>query len=324
MDNTLTIDEDNAGQRFDKFLIRLFPIGGKGFVYKMLRKKRVKLNGNRAQGSEILREGDVVTLYISPETQKILAKPLVSCDNLGKGLALKVLLKVLYEDKDILVVNKPANCLTHPDLTAAAAASAIGSIFRPVAVNRLDRNTTGIVILAKTLPAAQELSLALKEGHIEKLYLAAVAGEIDKAMVLKGSHIKDKKTNKAAVGSYNIDNNLDNPKEVVTEIEPVWSGDGLSLLKIKLVTGRSHQIRAHLQSIGRPVIGDPKYGDSSLNSLFREKHGVSAQMLHAWRLRFGGLGRRLGYLNGFEVVCRPDGALGEFIKLNSKGFDPNV
>jgi 23S rRNA pseudouridine955/2504/2580 synthase len=281
----------------------------------MLRKKRVKLNGGRAEGGEILAEGDRVTLYISPETQAQLAGAG------GMGLETsnyelvtgKTFLNVLYEDDEVLVVNKPANCLTHPDLTDEVyknrrpeAVNLKIRPFRPVAVNRLDRNTTGIVILAKTLPAAQELSRAIRERGLEKLYLAAAAGVIDRPMSLTGMHVKDKSANKAGFG--------ENGKEAVTEIEPLFSDGAVTVLKVTLVTGRSHQIRAHLQSIGRPVIGDPKYGDAAVNRLYREKYGVEAQMLHAWKVRFGGLDRRLGYLNGLEVSCEPDGSLGRILK----------
>jgi len=304
-DNIINIDADNAGQRFDKFLIRLFPAGGKGFVYKMLRKKRVKLNGARAGGSEILAEGDKVTLFISPETQKELAGKLNSNRKSGTGKDIE--LHVIYEDENILVVNKPANCLTHPGLTdAAALRSGERRLFKPVAVNRLDRNTTGVVILAKTLHAAQELSRVIRERGMLKLYIAAVNGVVDKPMVLRGMHVKDKTGNKAGFG--------DEGKEAVTEIEPVFSDGEVTVLKIKLVTGRSHQIRAHLQSIGKPVLGDPKYGDAAVNRRFKEKYGVTAQMLHAWRVKFDGLGGRMEYLNGFEVTCEPDGLLGRIWK----------
>ncbi|MCL2704062.1 MAG: RluA family pseudouridine synthase [Defluviitaleaceae bacterium] len=295
-DNTVTIDADSAGQRFDKFLIRLFPAGGKGFVYKMLRKKRVKLNGERAQGNEILNEGDAVTMYISPETRAELAG---NKDIKPSG----TVLNILYEDGDVLVVNKPANCLTHPDLVNAARGRSSGG-FNPVAVNRLDRNTTGIVIIAKTLPAAQELSRAIRERLIEKTYLAAVSGVITKPAVLKGFAVKDRETNKTGFDARG--------KEAVTEIEPIFNNNEITVLKINLVTGRSHQIRAHLQSIGKPVIGDPKYGDAAVN----RKYGAKSQLLHAWKVRFSGLTGRLEYLNGKEISCEPENAPDVIMNMN--------
>ncbi|MDR1705085.1 MAG: RluA family pseudouridine synthase [Clostridiales bacterium] len=293
MDNDVYISEDESGQRFDKFLIRRFPAGGKGFVYKVIRKKRVKLNGNRAYGAEILKEGDRVTLYIAPETQLEL-----SADNHKIGHcppAAGMSLNVLFEDEHVLIINKPAGALTHPDIVEAASYYVKNAAFRPVAVNRLDRNTTGIVILAKTLTAARELSAAIRERAVEKYYLAAVHGLIDREMTLTGGHVKDRQRNKAVITGADVMN----AKESVTKVRPLAYKDGVTVLEITLVTGRSHQIRAHLQSVGSPIIGDPKYGDITVN----RRYNVNRQMLHAWRVVFGGLSGRLAYLNGMEVVC---------------------
>lgn len=301
--NTITVTDDDSGQRFDKFLIRRFHTGGKGFVYKMLRKKRVKLNGGRATGNEILAPGDVVTFYISPETQAALAK--------SKPAATGLALDILYEDGDVLIVNKAVNVLTHPDLTDAAASRAAYGGFAPVAVNRLDRNTTGAVVLAKTLPAARELSQALRERRADKLYLTAVTGDVTGPMTLTGGYRKDGKANKASIGDENAG------KTAFMEFRPLYKAGAVTILEVRLVTGLSHQIRAQLQAAGFPVIGDPKYGDAAINKYYRELYGVTSQLLHAGSIAFHGMGGRLAGLNGSVFTAPPPKPLARLIKESS-------
>jgi len=315
-DNEIIIDEANAGQRFDKFLIRRFPLGGKGFVYKMLRKKRVKLNGKRAEGNEMLCAGDMITLYISPETQEGLRlrdKPAIT--------KTKHKINILFEDENVIIVDKPANCLTHPDLTDSLAAHVGETEFKPVAVNRLDRNTTGIVIIAKTLHAAQALNHAIKERQVEKYYLALAKGVLKQPLVLRGKMEKDRDKNKTSIG--------DTGKDVLTEVYPLGTDGKVTLAEIRLHTGRSHQIRAHLQSIGHPIVGDVKYGgeiasqkavypaDQARSPTFSKpaitaEHPVKQQLLHAYKIMLNGLPSKFEYLNGKTFISKPKGILGEY------------
>jgi len=309
--NTFTIQANNANQRLDKFLLKYFNKATRGLIYKLLRNKRIKLNGARAAGSEILRAGDELMFYIAPETMAGLMEARAIREDCAA-------LSVLYEDAHVLMADKPGGLLTQPDAPNAdcvserllaylarsgAYTAEAGAAFTPAPVNRLDRNTSGIVLCAKTLAAAQVLSAALREraGGLEKYYLAVAVGRVREAMVLSGVHQKDEKTNQATIRNADITNVLgEDGKDAVTEITPLSHGDGFTVLRVKLLTGRTHQIRAHLQSIGHPIVGDPKYGDAAANRAF----GVKGQLLCAYELRMGELDEPLAYLNG-KVFCAP-------------------
>lgn len=289
MDNKIVIDSETANQRFDKFLLKYFNKAPKSFVYKMLRKKRIKLNGARAEGSEILSPGDEITLYISPETMDGFMEEKEVKRSAGELL-------VVYEDKNILICNKQKGLLTHSQ-SAGDTDTLIDrvvyylhqkgeyiptkqSTFAPIAANRLDRNTSGIIVCGKNLQAAQALNLCFKERKIEKYYVAVAKGQIKEKLVLTGFHKKDEKTN-----TVNI-TQTGGGKEVVTEIEPIKTTADYTVVRVHLITGRTHQIRAHLQSIEHPIIGDLKYGDVKTNSFYKKNYGVTNQLLHASELVF--------------------------------------
>jgi len=266
----ITITQDISGQRLDKFLARHLGAAPKAFIHKMLRKKNIMVNGKRAEGALILATGDIVTLYLADDTIAKFTKAKIAHDGP---------LDIIYEDENIIIVNKPTNLLTQPDsvegdsLTGRLRHRYFDTDFAPVAINRLDRNTTGIVLCAKNLPAAQILSRMVHDRHIEKNYLALVHGEITQNMVLKGYHTKDKENNLVKIVSSGV-----SEREVVTKVMPIkyYADRDVTALKIGLITGRSHQIRAHLASIGHPLIGDTKYGGE----------GAGRQMLHAFEIVF--------------------------------------
>ena len=261
-----------SGQRLDKFLARHLGAAPKTFIHKMLRKKNIVLNGKRAEGSAILAAGDIVTLYLADETIEKFTKAKAAHDGP---------LDIIFEDDNIVIVNKPANLLTQPDSAGGDSVTSrlrhiyANDDFKPVAVNRLDRNTTGIVLCAKNLTASQILSKLVHDRQIEKNYLAAAHGEIPHEMVLEGFHAKDEGTNVSKIVMHGTTG-----REVVTKVRPLsyCAKKDVTVLKIGLETGRSHQIRAHLAEIGHPLVGDRKYGG----------HGEKRQMLHAQEIVFDG------------------------------------
>ena len=307
----ITINALNQNQRLDKYIMKLLNTAPKSLVYKLLRKKKIKLNGKRAEGNELLREGDVIRIYLGSDTLEGMAaeKELPRVPNE---------LNIIFEDENILACSKPAGLLSHgQNKNEDSLISRIwlylnkkgeydtgkNSDFTPALCNRLDRNTSGLVLCGKNLPALQELNRIMAENRGDKLYLALVEGRLDTSGVLEGYHIKNPKTNearitqKAEIGG----------KPVRTEYEPLTFLSGCTLLRIKLISGKSHQIRAHMQSIGHPLAGDPKYQDKRINAMFKEKYGLKSQLLHSERFIFTEPEGVLAYLKGKELTAPLNG-----------------
>lgn len=283
----IEIKQNEAGQRFDKFLTKYMNLAPKSFFYKMLRKKNITLNKKKADGSEILDLGDKVTLFLSDETiEKFSA---VKIDKVQSNL------DILYEDSNILLVNKAVNMLSQKakedDIslvehvisymleTKQIKEEELRS-FKPSICNRLDRNTTGILVAGKTLIGLQTLSKAFKERTIKKYYLCVVLGEVQKQELLNGYLYKDEKTNQVTITKEKLEDSL----PIMTEYTPLSSNGKLTLLKVELITGKTHQIRAHLASIGHPILGDDKYGDHLTNRAYKEKYKVYHQLLHSYQI----------------------------------------
>ncbi|MBQ5951965.1 MAG: RluA family pseudouridine synthase [Lachnospiraceae bacterium] len=289
------ISEREEGQRLDRFVGKLLPEATKGFLYKMLRKKNITLNGKRAEGDERLSAGDAVRLFFSEETFALFAGSGKAAAALDEKIPEIPPERILYADYDILVVDKPAGLLSQKarpedvSLAEMAAKTALSRgliveedlrTVRPGVCNRLDRNTTGIVVAGISAKGLRETGDLLRERSTKKTYLALVAGRARFGAHLTGYLVKDEAANTVRV--------LDAPEEGAARIETAFevlaAGEQASLLQVDLITGKSHQIRAHLAHAGLPVLGDVKYGSAAANARARADWGVSRQMLHAWKM----------------------------------------
>ena len=293
-----TINGNEAGQRFDKYLAKLLREAPKSFVYKMLRKKNITLNGEKATGNEKLNQGDEIRLFFSDETYLKFS---------GKEAAPRASteLSVVYENRDILLINKPAGMLSQPDetkepslveyvtgylLDTGAVTEEELVTFRPSVCNRLDKNTSGLVAAGKSLAGLQALSELFHDRTIHKDYLCIVKGVLKEQTHIRGYLKKDSRCNKVTV----YKNKVQDAQPVETVYTPFGSNGRTTLLKVRLVTGRTHQIRAHLASEGYPLMGDSKYGDRAFNKKCREHYGLKHQLLHAFSLTFPHLEGCLG------------------------------
>ena len=312
------IQKNEENQRFDKYLKKLLPNASTSFLYKMMRKKNIVINKKKVEGNEKLKAGDVVSIFLSDETFE---KFHINLEELKKEYdALKALslkgLKIVYEDDEMIVADKPYNMLSQKasdkDLSANEYLLAYminkGELtfeeyqtFRPSVVNRLDRNTTGLLLFGKTLKALQQLGEGIRERSIEKYYRAVVAGELKEELELKGYLLKDERTNKVSFYKEQVEGS----DYIETGVKPIQSKNGLTLVEIHLVTGKTHQIRLHLSTIGHPILGDMKYGDAKLNKKYYESHKVNHQLLHAYRLEFP---------DGKIVTAEPAGVFEKLLK----------
>ena len=306
-----TIKKNDAGQRLDKFLTKAVKGLPMSLMYKYIRTKKIKVNRARTEQKYVLCEGDVVQLFIKDEFFD-------SPERDDSALAsIKPKLTVVYEDENIILVNKRPGVLVHEDdegkdntliMHIKAYLYQKGEYdpeneqsFAPALCNRIDRNTGGIVIGAKNAEALRVMNEKIKNDEISKFYYCAVHGKMPKkADTLTGFLLKDSDKNQVKI----FDKQVKGSKNIITKYKVVSEKNGNSLLEIELVTGRTHQIRAHLSYIGHPLLGDGKYG---VNKDDRAK-GYKYQALYAYRLRFdfNDDSGALGYLRGKEVKLSRD------------------
>lgn len=307
----ITVTSRESGQRLDKYLIRYLPAAGKGFLYKMLRKKNIVLNGRRAGGNELLMEGDAIRLFFSEDT---LAKFMSSSGGERRALPALSGAQIVYEDSQVLAVNKPVGLLSQKaeagDVSLVEYITGYllktGSLseeelrgFHPGISNRLDRNTSGIVLAGKTMAAAQRLAELFRKRSMEKYYLCLVQGVLAERRRIAGYLRKDENKNRVTVSPHPVKDGA----FIETAYEPLGYGGNCTLLKVELITGRSHQIRSHLASIGHPAAGDAKYGSTDLNKKFRSNFGLEHQFLHAWKICFPELSGPLAGLSGTTLTA---------------------
>jgi 23S rRNA pseudouridine955/2504/2580 synthase len=286
----ITITSKEEGQRLDKMLAKYLNKAPKSFVYKMLRKKNIKLNGKKASGSEKLSDGDSIQMYLAEDT----------IQNFREEVKIKqqqMKLHVVYEDENVLLINKPYGVLSQKSkpsdisLNEQIAPYALQhgliseqqlQLVKPSICNRLDRNTTGLIIGGVSLEGLQTMAKMLKERTVEKYYYCIVSGKIDNARHVSGYLVKDEKTNKVTVTKTKTNDSL----PIETFYEPLKAQNDFTLLKVKLITGKTHQIRAHLASEGHPLLGDFKYGKRKVNERAKETFGLKSQLLHCGELVF--------------------------------------
>lgn len=298
------VNENQTGQRLDKLLLKILNKAPKSFIYKMLRKKNIVLNGKKAEGSEIVQIKDEIKLYLSDET---IDKFTIWAD----AAIVEYNLDIIYEDKNILIINKPIGMLSQKSrdtdismveyvmsymLSTKQITKEELQSFRPGICNRLDRNTSGLLIAGKTLMGLQEMARLLRERKLDKYYLCIVNGKLSDTNIIKGYLVKDNHNNKVSISSKETNRH----EYIETKYQPLGYSDDFTLLQVKLITGRSHQIRAHLASIGHPIIGDSKYGDNKTNIYFKQKYNLKHQLLHSYHYVFPQLLGPLSNISGCE------------------------
>ena len=299
---SITVNKNEAGQRLDKLLAKYLNLAGKGFLYKMMRKKNIVLNGKKCDGSEKLSEGDEIKLFLADETIEKFSEVKVQ-------KVKKTKLHIIYEDDHVLLINKPSGMLSQKAkeqdeslveylidylLDSGKLTKEDLRSFRPSVCNRLDRNTSGLVAAGCSLAGLQRLSAMFKDRSMHKYYLCVVSGSVREKKRIEGFLKKDEKTNQVSISQKELPDSA----PICTEYEPLMEAGAYTLLKVTLITGRTHQIRAHLASIGHPIVGDMKYGNPKVNEEAKRQYHIHSQMLHSWKLVFPQMEEPLAHLSG--------------------------
>ena len=294
----IIVGKNESGQRLDRVLEKIFVNANTGFIFKMLRKKNITLNDKKADGKERLEIGASIRLWFSDDSfDKLSGKKAGDIKDLEKNP--KVDKKstetfksyIVYEDENTVIINKPAGLLSQKAyendisvndllLDYLEFDSKALNTFKPSICNRLDRNTSGLMVCGKTLEGLRVNNELIKTKAVSKYYLAVVKGRVEKPESINAWLYKDEKTNKVTVK----EKSFGGAEFIQTEYEVLDYFKDATLLLVKLITGKTHQIRAHLSSISHPIIGDFKYGDKSVNEKFKREYGIKSQLLHSFRL----------------------------------------
>lgn len=328
----LVVGNNEEGQRLNKYLGRYLDAAPQSFIYKMLRKKNIKYNGTKADGRELLSNGDIIEIYMADDTiakfrknDSFLEKVNDNADdnaiycrecedtadnNVSESHNDNPLedIEIIYEDEDIIILNKPVGMLSQKARPEDYSLNErivdyyhkrkdIDPLYTPSVCNRLDRNTSGIILAGMSYKGTRSLSRMLKDRTIRKYYLTIVKGNVQASATIKGFLTKKETHNQVVIYQTKemaLENGVENPAYIETAYTPIKHGklnDGkrtydVTLLKVELITGKTHQIRAHLRSAGNPILGDGKYGHKDINAYMRKEFGLKNQLLHAYEVQF--------------------------------------
>lgn len=301
-----TINNNDCGQRIDKFILKAMPDMPKSMLYKLIRKKDIKINGKRCEISTRLCEGDIVTVFVKDELSASKKHDMSFLNASGEP-------DIVYEDENILIADKPIGLDSHSS-DSSGGDTLINRIklylynkkeydpgsensFAPAICSRLDRNTSGLVISAKNAAALREINSAIKDGAVNKIYRCICTNPPPKAAdIIIAFHKKEESGNIVKISDFPADGY----KEIKTGYKIIRQKKDLSLIEIRLFTGRTHQIRAHMSHIGSPLLGDGKYGDIQVN----KRYNTFCQQLCAYSLEFNlPETSPLSYLNKLEITA---------------------
>jgi len=300
---TLHVNKEESNQKLEKYIRKSFKELPLSYIYKLFRKKDVKVNGKRETKDYIVKEGDIIEAYIDNSFT-------FNDENTYKKV--KYDFDVVYEDENVLFINKKVGVLVHEGddnndvntlnnqvisyLIDKGEYNPSIKAFVPSPAHRLDRNTSGIIMYGKNIESLQILFDLLKSHeNISKYYLTLVKGKVEKRGIIEDKLLKDEKSKTVKVSSKGL--------EAKTIYRPLKFNDNYSLLEVELLTGRTHQIRVHLSYHNMPIIGDSKYGDFSINKEFKSKYKLEYQFLCAYKLYFKNIEGKLSYLSNrsFEI-----------------------
>ncbi len=304
------INDNDSGQRTDKFIMKALPDLPKSMMYRLIRKKDIKINGKRCEISTKLQSGDVVTVYVKDELSGTKQHDM-------SFMNAPDYVDVVFEDENVIIVNKPLgldshsngehsddtliNRIKHYLYNKKEYIPDQESSFAPALCSRLDRNTSGLVTAVKNAAALREMNSAIRDGLVHKIYLCITVSPTPKpADIIEAYHKKEDSRNIVRIS----ESPLDGYKPIKTGYETLKVNGGLSLVKVTLYTGRTHQIRAHLAHVGAPLLGDGKYGNTAVN----KRYGVFYQALCAYGLEFSlPADSPLAYLNKMSIhAAEPD------------------
>lgn len=314
---TFHVNQSEAGQTLEKYVLKLLPSAPLSFIYKLFRKKDIKVNGHHEDKKFRINNDDEIAIYITDAQLEEFSKE--------KEIEPSLLIKdwIVYEDKNVLFVNKPRGLLVQKsapndeslDQLVIAYLMATNQYdpnkekaFVPGPAHRLDRNTSGLVAFGKNHDSL-ELLFNLFKNHdlINKHYLALVVGEVENEKGIVDAPLKkDEKRNMVTVAK--------NGKTAKTVYKLIKKYEGYSLLDITLLTGRTHQIRVHMAYVNHPIVGDNKYGNFDVNKEFKQKYGFDDQFLHAYKMGFGDLPEPLSNLSRKEFTAEPREDIANILK----------